>query len=379
MVADTIRRKPLIKIAHNSAKEVLALSVSSYVYGLLGGVPSLTDFHPSYFAFACAVLVYFPIEQGSPAIAIALSTRTRLREAWGRVAAIHQVYDLASSSLALLLAFLYVQFSFAGPLLVVVPLLLVRHIYGMAIRLEQVNRDLLELMVKSIEARDPYTSGHSVRVSRLAKVMAEELGLSSKQIDQVATAALLHDVGKIYSEFAPLLRKDGKLERRELRLMQSHPVRGAELIGTVSSLRGDVKKAVRHHHESFGGRGYPDGLSGQEIPLASRIIAVVDTYDAMTTTRPYRKSLSPEAAFAELHDMVGRQFDPKIVDLFCTNERIRAVLDEELRVREEAEQVEASLAPAPVRVGVDESDPAGPRRWGLRPSMKITPGESSGG
>ncbi len=109
--------------------------------------------------------------------------------------------------------------------MVVIPLLLVRHVYGMAVQFERVNRDLLGLMVKSLEACNPYTSGHSVRVSRFARTVAEEMRLSAKEIDQIASAALLHDVGKIYQEFGPLLRKEGKLEPREVRVMQSHPVR----------------------------------------------------------------------------------------------------------------------------------------------------------
>ena len=326
-------RKPFVKVVFNGAKEIVAVGAAAHVYLWLGGAASLEHFRPSIPAFMLAVLIFFPIDRGSTAIAIALSTRTKLREAWGRLGAGHQIFDLGASTLALLLAFLYIELDLWGPLLVVAPLLLVRHVYGLVMRFENVNRDLLELMVKSIEARDPYTSGHSVRVSRFARTMAEELGLSAKQIDEVATAALLHDIGKIYQEYAPILRKEGALDSQEVRLLQSHPLKGAELIGTVSSLRGEVQRAVKHHHEAFGGRGYPDKQAGQEIPLASRIIAVVDTFDAMTTTRPYRRALSREAAFAELQSMVGRQFDPKIVDLFCTNERVAEVIDEALRER----------------------------------------------
>ncbi len=367
------RRKPLVKVAFNTAKEVIAVGASGSIYVLLGGVPSLGEFAPAIPAFAVAALVFFPLDQGLTAIAIALSTKTRLREAWGRLATGHQLFDLSASAVALLLAFLYVELLFWGSLLVVMPLLLLRHNYGVALRFERVNRDLLVLMVKSIEARDPYTSGHSVRVSRFARIIAEELGLSAKHIDQIATAALLHDLGKIYQEFAPILRKEGKLESGEVRLMQSHPVKGADLIGNVSSLRGRVQDAVLHHHEAFGGRGYPDRLSGQEIPLAARIIAVVDTFDAMTTTRPYRSALSREAAFAELQSMVGRQFDPTLVDLFCTNERIADVIWEALRERPSPDrEVEvATRALIEDDYGVEAKDDASrPRRWLLRGSME---------
>ncbi|MDH5805259.1 MAG: HD-GYP domain-containing protein, partial [Gemmatimonadota bacterium] len=186
----------------------------------------------------------------------------------------------------------------------------------------------------------PYTSGHSVRVSTLARAVAEELGLSSRRIDSIATAALLHDVGKIYEEFAPILRKESKLTPEEMKVMQSHPVRGADLIRTVNSLQGEVEDAVRYHHEAYSGKGYPEGRAGEEIPLAARIIAVVDTFDAMTTTRPYRKARSREEAYQELIAMRGKQFDPATVDLFCTNERISGVVDKTLSRRAELDVVD---------------------------------------
>ena len=367
------RRKPLVKVAFNTAKEVIAVGARGSIYVLLGGVPSLGEFAPAIPAFAAAALIFFPLDQGLTAIAVALSTKTRVREAWGRLVAGHQLLDLGASAVALLLVFLYVQLPLWGPLLVVMPLLLLRHNYGLTLRYEQVSRELLVLTVKGIEARDPYTSGHSARVPRFARIMAEELGLSAKRIDQIATAALLHDLGKIYQEFAPLLRKEGKLESREVRLMQSHPVKGADLIGNVRSLRGHVQEGVLHHHEAFGGRGYPDRLSGQEIPLAARIIAVVDTFDAMTTTRPYRSALSREAAFAELQSMVGRQFDPTLVDLFCTNERIAEVIDEALRERpspeREVEVVTGALFERDCGAEAKDDAPR-PRRWLLRAKME---------
>jgi len=365
------RRKSPVKVVFNGAKEVIAIGAAAHVYVFLGGVPSQIQFTPAIFSFLLAIVTYFALDQIIVAEAIALSTQTRVREAWGRMA-LHQVIDLGTSSLALLLTFLYVQLNLWGALLVIIPVLLARHVYVMALRFEQVNQDLLELMVKSIEARDPYTSGHSVRVSRLARTMAEELGLSSRQIDNIAAAALLHDLGKMYQEFAPILRKDSKLDVREMRLMQSHPVRGAELVGTVSSLRGEVQQAVRHHHEGFGGKGYPDRLKGEEIPLAARIISVVDTFDAMTSTRPYRKGLSRETAVAELKAKAGRQFDPALVELFCSNARLLAAVSEQLDARDEPKMVPVGdRADRPAQpVPNEELARAGRRRWIRRHSMK---------
>jgi putative nucleotidyltransferase with HDIG domain len=205
-----------------------------------------------------------------------------------------------------------------GALGLAIPLLGARQLYKANRQLETINQELLELMVKAIEARDPYTSGHSRRVAHYSKIIARALGLGSKQVDRVATAALLHDVGKIHEVFAPILRKPGKLTSDEWAIMQTHPAKSAELVSTVSHLR-DLVSAVRHHHENWDGSGYPDGLSEEAIPLESRIIMFADTIDAMTSDRPYRAALGEADVRAELIRMKGRQFDPDICDALLSS------------------------------------------------------------
>ena len=253
----------------------------------------------------------------------AASSGISVKEAWHRIVGGALVYDIFASSLSILLAFLYLKSQLLGLALLVVPLFFVRHMYQMNFQLERVNRELLEVMVKAIEARDPYTSGHSLRVSEFAKSIARDLGLSAKQIDQIGNAAVLHDVGKIYEEFAPLLRKEGKLTPDERMLMQRHPARSAELAATIAEFRGAVELAIKHHHENYDGSGYPDGLGGQDIPLAARIIMIADTMDAMTTDRPYRKALTFDRTLEELKRFSGKQFDPKLVELVAASANLR--------------------------------------------------------
>jgi putative nucleotidyltransferase with HDIG domain len=181
-------------------------------------------------------------------------------------------------------------------------------------------------MVKAIEARDPYTSGHSLRVRQLSRAIAAELGLSAKEIEQVETAALLHDVGKIHEEFAPLLRKESRLTPEETILMQTHSTKSAELVGVISKFRGYIEDCVRHHHERWDGEGYPSGLSGKHIPLGARIILISDTVDAMTTDRPYRKKLGLEVVIAELQKYRGDQFDPDIVNVAVSSVAVRRII-----------------------------------------------------
>ena len=214
-----------------------------------------------------------------------------------------------------------------GILILILPLYFLRHVYLVYLQLEQVNRDLLELMVKAIEARDPYTSGHSLRVSQIAEGLARDLSLGHKLIEQVRTAALLHDVGKIHEEYAPLLRKEGKLDATEKALMQTHSARSAELVSTISSFKGTITDAVRYHHENYDGSGYPDGLAGRAIPIGSRIIMIADTIDAMTTDRPYRKALSFERVVQELHRFSGKQFDPELVNVCLKSPSVRKLVE----------------------------------------------------
>jgi len=281
-------------------------------------------------AFAAMVLVFFVVNQATVALAVSSATDISIREAWTRIASHSLLYDLVSSSLAIVLAFLFIRLQIAGLAVLVLPMFFVRHMYQMNLQVERVNRELLELMVKSIEARDPYTSGHSVRVAEYARQIAREAGLPPKLVDQVGTAALLHDVGKIYEEFAPLLRKEGRLTPEERMLMQAHPVRSAELASTIAEFRGKVQTDIRNHHENYDGTGYPDGLVGEDIPIGARIIMVADTLDAMTTDRPYRKALSLSKALEELTKHAGRQFDPTLVDLVKQSPGIRRLLGPQL-------------------------------------------------
>ncbi len=321
-----VRRKTLVRASFNTAQYMLFVGLGGLVYTALGGHVGFDRVHVNFVAFASLVLVFFLVNQITVSCAVSLTTEISVREAWTRIAGDSLLYDLVSSSLAIVLAFLYIQFQIVGLAVLVLPLFFVRHMYQMNLQVERANRELLELMVKSIEARDPYTSGHSIRVSEYARQIAREAGLTSKQVDQIGTAALLHDVGKIYEEFAPLLRKEGRLTPEERMLMQAHPVRSADLASTIAEFRGKVQTDIRNHHENYDGSGYPDGLAGETIPIGARIIMVADTLDAMTTDRPYRKALSLHRALDELAKHAGRQFDPKLVAIVTKSASIRRLL-----------------------------------------------------
>lgn len=322
-----VRRKPTIRVWFNTAQYMLAVGVGSVVYRNLGGTVSLDTFSFSLIPFVALVLTFFIVNHGSVSLAVSFSSRgVSIREAWGRISGSALATDLLSSTLAILLAFLYVKLQFLGLAVIIFPLFLARQLYQMNLQLQEELEEKLELMVKAMEARDPYTSGHSRRVSEYAVVIARELRLPPADLDSVKRAALLHDVGKIYEEFAPLLRKEGRLSPEEMMVMRSHVVRSAQLVATAARLRGTVEAMIRHHHENYDGSGYPDGLAREQIPMGARIIMIADTVDAMTTDRPYRKALSLQRAIEELRRYAGHQFDPKLVELVSTSPGIRRLL-----------------------------------------------------
>jgi len=173
----------------------------------------------------------------------------------------------------------------------------------------------IKVLAAAIDAKDKYTRGHSERVARYSVLIAQELKLPKTDITRIEAAAYLHDIGKIGVPDL-VLNKAGALTDAEFAIIKSHPQKAAEILAHIAFPWGDLISGAKWHHERYDGRGYPDGLKGQEIPLDARIIAVADCYDAMTSNRPYRRALSRTKAISEL--MAGRekQFDPKIVDTF---------------------------------------------------------------
>ena len=174
----------------------------------------------------------------------------------------------------------------------------------------------LQAIAHALQAKDPYTAGHSIRVSAFARVIAGRLGLSTDHVRTVALAAELHDVGKIGVPDR-LLHKEGRLTLGEYQQIMQHPVWGEEILAPVLGDYPQILRAVRSHHERIDGRGGPDGLSGEDIPLAARIIAVADSFDAMTSDRPYRRAMSVSAALAELRRSRGTQLDKACAEVLC--------------------------------------------------------------
>jgi len=180
----------------------------------------------------------------------------------------------------------------------------------------QVLFEAIKALASAVDAKDPYTARHSMRVTRLSMLLADAMGLSSDEKYFLELSAWMHDVGKIGVP-DHILIKPSRLTPEEFEVMKIHPVKGGEIVGQIEELI-RVADVIRHHHERLDGRGYPDGLRGEAIPLLSRVIFIADTFEAMTSQRSYRRGLTREHAFAELCSHAGSQFDPDLVELFVS-------------------------------------------------------------
>ncbi len=182
-------------------------------------------------------------------------------------------------------------------------------------RIQELYIEGVQMLARALEAKDAYTSGHSLRVSRYSVDTAIRLGVAGELLNQIRVGGVLHDIGKIGTREA-VLHKPGMLTADEFRQITEHPLLGEKMLSPLAREQPDVLRIVRSHHERFDGRGFPDGLRGDKIPIEARIVAVADAFDAMTTRRPYRESRPPADALAELRQVAGTQLDPEAVEAF---------------------------------------------------------------
>ncbi len=311
LIGETLARRSRIKVIFNASQHGFAVSVGIAGYLAVGG-QSLLDGPPRTIPFLLLAASYFTLNKLAVSTVVAASTGLDTRRHWTKSMRDSVVYDILAFPIIIFFAMVYARFGPGWSAVLALPMLGIRQLYHNNFALQKINEELLQLMVASIEARDPYTSGHSQRVSRYARVIAKAAGLGGRGIERTVIAALLHDVGKIHEEFAVILRKPGALTDEEFAVMKTHPGRSAELVKKVSQFS-DLVPSVLAHHEAWDGRGYPDKLSGSDIPTGARVIALADTIDAMTTSRPYRSAMSTDQVRAEIERESGRQFDPKIV------------------------------------------------------------------
>ena len=354
-----IRRKEALRAAFNSSQYIVATAAAGFVFTSLGG-QALVPNGPSYgdmlvtetVAFVGFGFVLVFLNNSAVAMAVALSDGSKIRKVWLRIVGrtgTNLFYDILVSPIAIALALLYQELQFVGLFLIVLPLLFIRYAYSAIVELQQANRDLLSALVKAIETRDPYTSGHSLRVSSLAVRIADAMGLSEKKQRVVQTAALLHDIGKIESAYTEILSKPSGLTSEEREVIQSHVLKGVEVLEQLSSFPPEVIASVRGHHERVDGKGYPDGLRGDQIPVGARIIKVCDAIDAMLSDRSYRRALTLEQVREQLVIYSGIQFDLDVVKASIAGDVLEAHQAEIFIQKKDAEEKATFSNPLPIQ------------------------------
>ncbi len=301
-------------VLFNRAQLVLSASAAGWVFTSLGGVPGNVKVFQVLPALLLSGLAYFVVNFLAVGTGLTLAQRIPFRTIWTANLKFVAPQYVAITPLGILLGVMYKDVGPSGVLLFFIPLMAARYSFQRYFEIRQIYLSTIEAMVRSIEARDPYTSGHSAVVRDYAVAVAKQMKLAESDIEKLEYVALLHDVGKLAVPDAVLLKKS-KLSPEEYGLIKQHPVVGASIVGEVALL-GDAVAAVRHHHEWFDGQGYPDGLSGDQIPLTARILGVCDAFDAMTSERPYKRAYTFQEGVEELRRCAGSQFDPAVVNEF---------------------------------------------------------------
>ncbi|MDQ1496100.1 MAG: hypothetical protein QOG69_2583 [Actinomycetota bacterium] len=305
------------KRAFNGAQSAASALIAGFIYQVVPGTSAAGFAHARFPAVLPAVglagLSFFVLNNLFVAIVVKLTTGISLRAVWWNGVAELAVPSLGYSSIGLIMAVLWV--GGVGPvagLLVLAPLVIARWAFEQYSEQHAAYEATVSSLIQAVETKDYYTRGHSERVAKASVMIAKQLGMREDRLEMLRYAGMLHDVGKLGVP-TKLLQKTGPLDDEEFASIKLHPTRGFEMVHGISFLD-EALLGIRHHHERVDGRGYPDGLAGDDIPEFARLIAVADAFDSMTSTRSYRGARSVDAAMRELKRWAGSQFDPKMVD-----------------------------------------------------------------
>ncbi|MCI3932963.1 HD-GYP domain-containing protein [Streptomyces sp. AN091965] len=315
LLARVPRRPRGLRRLWRAAKAALAAWAAGWTYAAFGGPDAASappDFPAVLLPAALAVLCFAAVVATLDGGILVAAERVPPRHAWrgllpGSLAPV-AVHGLAGLMMAVLWTSRY------GPLaalLVLLPMGVSCWVFAQYHRERAAHQATIRALVQAVDIKDRYTRGHSERVGRASVLIARELGMDDRRVELLRFAGILHDVGKLGVP-TRLLRKEGPLTPQERRVIELHPEYGHEMVRGIGFL-GEARAAILHHHERIDGSGYPYGLAGRQIPECARVVAVADAFDAMTSSRSYRRARPVEAAVAELRRCAGAQFDPAMV------------------------------------------------------------------
>ena len=303
---------PKYKVIFNVSQSIIVTSLISVIYLWTGGVVGQFSLLPTILVLLLGIFFNTTIISGF----LTFSTHQSFDRVW-----INNVTGMFASAIAvgtmgIIVALAYIGYGYGAVILFFGPLLLARYSFRLYIEMRNLYISTIQALNKTVEAKDPYTSGHAARVEQFAVELAEYYNLPYNKVQNIKTAAILHDIGKIGINDS-ILNKASKLTQEEYQNIMQHPSIGAEIICKVDFLK-DITEIVRHHHERYDGKGYPDGLLGNDIPIEACILTIADSYDAMTTDRPYRKALTQDEALQEIRNNAGTQFHPLLAEKFIS-------------------------------------------------------------
>lgn len=308
-----IQRRPAVKIAFNVPLLINTVGLSGLAYQSFG--PRWTSLDSPRFLvplFVCGV-VYYVVNTFSASTVIALSTAKNPFRIWKQNNMWNFFHIMAFLPVAAIIALVYLYGGMWTIALFVVPLFLARYTFQLYVEMKEAHINTVAALTSALDANDPYTHGHSYRVSRYALRIGKAMGLPSKDLEILEYSALLHDIGKIAIK-KEILHKPGRLTDEEKWTLNTHPTIGADIVENLRFLK-EAAVIVRYHHEQPDGKGYPEGLRGDEIPVGSRILLCADAFDAMTSDRPYRKGMSVQAVLEQFEKYKGEQFDLDVANL----------------------------------------------------------------
>ena len=330
------RRPQWYKVAFNLAGNVLAGVAASIVFGSLGVKIGIDTLPLLILPSALAAGVYYLVNVGLVSLAVALASQRQPFQVWREQFQWLWIHYIALGFIALVLAVAYDGLGIYGVLAFLVPLFIVRYAQKQSIdrtadsiralkelnqdlmaanaEVRQMNEELLSLLAKIIDSRDPYVYNHSEQVAAYAVALARELGLPPAQVELVRRMAICHDLGKVGVPDA-ILNKPARLTDSEYQAIQEHVTIGAALLESSHALHRLIP-GVQYHHERWDGKGYPDRIAGEQIPLEARILAIADVVEALASDRPYKRGMSAQQILAELKRSAGSQLDPALVEAF---------------------------------------------------------------
>ena len=311
-----IQRRPLIKIAFNVPLLVLTVGCAGLVYYAFP--EHWRHFESGRFLVpltACAV-VYYAVNTVSISTVIGLQSGKNPLVIWKTNYMWTFFHIFAFLPIGAIIALVYTSYGAWTIVLFIVPIFLARYTFKLYLEMKEAHINTVAALTSAIDANDPFTHGHSYRVSRYALKVGRAMNLSTRDLEILEYGALLHDIGKIAIQHDILMKKD-KLTETEFVTLKQHPTIGADIVENLQFLR-EAAVLVRYHHEQPNGKGYPEGLAGDEIPIGARIILVVDAFDAMTSDRPYRKGLTLDRVLEQFEKYKGEQFDLEITDLMLS-------------------------------------------------------------